>query len=134
MPELVRRIDVSPNSVAIVLKPTAFACIQDQGDSGHLLPAPAIEVPNPSANNVRSQHLIVRPESSKNPTPAKWLVKAIARAATWYDDIFSGRVASLREIAEREGVAEKSSRNTFRWLCSIPSLSKTASTAAQLFR
>ena len=39
--------------------------------------------------------------------PAKWLVKAIARGVTWYDDLLSGRAASMRDIARSENVSER---------------------------
>jgi hypothetical protein len=38
------------------------------------------------------------------PDPA--LIKAVARGHLWFDDLATGRAASLREIAEREGVTE----------------------------
>ena len=53
-----------------------------------------------------STHLVVRPDAPGT-TPARWLVKALARSITWYDGLVSGRAASFREIALREGVAER---------------------------
>src|SRR5690606_15737152 len=65
-----------------------------------------IEVPNPFGGKPKSGHLVVRPNGGQNLAPSKWLVKAIARSATWYDDLASGRATSPRELARREGVDE----------------------------
>jgi hypothetical protein len=35
------------------------------------------------------------------------LLKAVARAHCWFDDLISGRVASIAEIALREGVGKR---------------------------
>jgi hypothetical protein len=43
-----------------------------------------------------------RPTSSN-----KSLIKAIARAVTWYDDLVSARVASARDIAKQENLDER---------------------------
>ena len=49
-------------------------------------------------------HLIVPAPERREAAPAKWLIKALARGITWYDDLATGRAASFREIAEAEGV------------------------------
>ncbi len=51
-----------------------------------------------------------RDRSSRRATTAAGATgrsKALARSVTWYDDLVSGRAVSFREIAEREGVAER---------------------------
>ena len=40
-----------------------------------------------------------------NPEPA--LIKAVARAYRWFDELASGRAESLREIAKAEGVGDR---------------------------
>ena len=42
---------------------------------------------------------------TSNPDPA--LIKAIARAHRWFNDLAGGRTASLREIAKAEGVSDR---------------------------
>lgn len=37
----------------------------------------------------------------------KALIKALARAATWYNDLVAGKASSIREIADQENVSER---------------------------
>ena len=53
--------------------------------------------------------MIVRPDRSsarESPKPDRSLIKAIARAYAWRDEIESGDAGSLTEIAAREGVSQ----------------------------
>ncbi|WP_439495007.1 hypothetical protein [Bosea sp. (in: a-proteobacteria)] len=54
-------------------------------------------------------HLVVPPTDGADSSSRseKSLVKAIARAVTWYDDLVAGRASSMREIATTEGVSER---------------------------
>ena len=42
------------------------------------------------------------------------LIKSVARGHLWFDDVASGRAASLQAIAEREGVTEGYVRRLIR--------------------
>jgi site-specific DNA recombinase len=105
--ELITRIDVSSDSIGILLNtrkllPRAMSDVDDQ-----VAVACTIEVPNTFEGKSRSAHLVDRNNGARNLAPAKWLVKALARSISWYDDLVSGRAASFREIAVREGVDER---------------------------
>jgi DNA invertase Pin-like site-specific DNA recombinase len=104
--ELISRIDIKSDKITLHLKTVPLSA-NAFGSGSHASATGAIDLNNPFAAKVRSQHLVVRPDGAGNTPPAKWLIKALARSATWYDDLVSGRAASFREIAEREGVAER---------------------------
>jgi site-specific DNA recombinase len=48
--------------------------------------------------------LVIEGESARAPRPDPALLKAIARGQQWFKELASGRAASVREIAKREGV------------------------------
>jgi len=48
--------------------------------------------------------LVIEGETSPAKRPDPSLLKAIARGHRWFADLASGRAASIREIARREGV------------------------------
>jgi len=48
--------------------------------------------------------LVIEGESPRAPRPDPALLKAIARGHRWFKELASGRAASVREIAKREGV------------------------------
>jgi hypothetical protein len=50
--------------------------------------------------------LVTEGESARAPRPDPALLKAIARGHRWFHELASGRTASIREIAKREGVYE----------------------------
>ena len=54
-------------------------------------------------------------ESDSNPTRVDLpLLKAVARARRWCNDLLSGRVRSVDELAQREGVEGRSVRRLVR--------------------
>ena len=48
--------------------------------------------------------LVIEGETSAAKRPDPSLLKAVARGYRWFSELASGRAASIREIAEREGV------------------------------
>jgi ParB-like chromosome segregation protein Spo0J len=48
--------------------------------------------------------LVIESESVRAPRPDPALLRAIARGHQWFKELASGRAASVREIAKREGV------------------------------
>ncbi len=105
--DLVDKIVITPENLRIDLKRKPLLGDTAPGSDQHEAPVCTIDVCNPFAANGRSTHLVVRPDETRNAAPAKWLVKALARGISWYDDLVSGRAESFREIAAREGVAER---------------------------
>jgi ParB-like chromosome segregation protein Spo0J len=53
------------------------------------------------------KRLLIPGEGAPDPRLDRALLKAIARAHCWFDDLISGRVASMTEIAVREGVGKR---------------------------
>lgn len=103
--DLVKRIDVRSEAISIDVRTEALLP-ETAGTDDSQFAACTIEAANPFAARNQSKHLVVRHDTIGS-TPSKWLIKAMARSVTWYDDLVSGRAASFREIAEREGVAER---------------------------
>ncbi len=66
-----------------------------------------LALPILSLNKGRQKHLLLENTALPETPLDKPLIKAIARAVTWYDDLISGRVKTLREIAEEENVSER---------------------------
>jgi site-specific DNA recombinase len=104
--EIVSRIEISPDTLAIQLNVRRLVPT-DKWDDERNGASLTIEIPYPFGGKHQSRHLVVRPDGGQNRAPSKWLVKAIARSVTWYDDLASGRATSLCEIARREGVDER---------------------------
>lgn len=104
--EIISRIEISPDTVAIQLN---AGCLVPAGELDEESNAAtcAIEIRKSFGGKHQSRHLVVRPDGGQPRAPSKWLVKALARSVTWYDDLASGRAVSLREIAVREGVDER---------------------------
>jgi site-specific DNA recombinase len=105
--ELIKRIDISTERIGIHLNVEKLLPGGATGNADDKVATCTIEAANPFVGKSQSRHLVIRQNDARNPTPAKWLVKALARGVTWYDDLVSGRAASYREIAAREAVAER---------------------------
>jgi DNA invertase Pin-like site-specific DNA recombinase len=105
--ELVRCIDISPDRIGIRLNLDKLLPEGASHEADKESSTCTIEMANPFTGNSQSRHLVVRQDATPGTTPARWLVKALARSITWYDDLVSGRAVSFREIATREGVAER---------------------------
>ncbi|MBX3582971.1 MAG: recombinase family protein [Rhizobiaceae bacterium] len=103
--DLIKRIDILPDTISVILKTEVQPPGTADSDDSQLA-ARTIVVANPFTARSQSKHLVVRQDTIGS-APSKWLIKALARSITWYDDLVSGRAASFREIAEREGVAER---------------------------
>jgi len=104
--EVISRIEVSSDTLAIQLNRRSL--VPGDGLDGERNNTTfRIDIPNPFGGKHQTKHLVVRPDGQQNRAPSKWLVKALARSVTWYDDLASGRAASLREIAQAESVDER---------------------------
>jgi site-specific DNA recombinase len=75
------------------------------------------------------RHLaLVLPNTDPHSLPRldKPLLKAIARGATWYEDLKSGRVSSMRDIAVQENVSERYVSKIIRYAFLAPDLVEKA--------
>ena len=110
---LVDRITIRRDGLRIELKATPFGSAASFADGQ----ARAKHDPTPAAIDIEARfvkkgqdlHLVVLPGDGADATARldKSLIKAIARAVTWYDHLVRGRVASMREIATAEDVSER---------------------------
>lgn len=110
---VIRRITIRRDSLQIELRANVLSRMEspdgpdpqdDGGESGK-----AIDIATRFVRKGQDLHLIVPATDGVDQAARldKPLVKAIARAVTWYDDLVGGRATSMREIAEREQVSER---------------------------
>jgi site-specific DNA recombinase len=110
---LVERITIRRDGICIELKADPFGWIRTQDESGDLsdneTSPVAIDVEARFVRKGQDLHLVVPPTDGANLSARldKSLVKAVARAVTWYEDLVSGKAASMREIATAENVSER---------------------------
>jgi hypothetical protein len=65
-----------------------------------------LDVPRPAHLPRRGLTHALASSSGPGPELDRPLIKAIARAVTWYDDLVTGKAASVRDIAVAENVSE----------------------------
>jgi len=110
---LVRRITIRRGGLQIELRSDALSPMdtQDgrdpQDDGGGS--CKAMDIAARFVRKGQDLHLIVPAADGVDQAARldKPLLKAIARAVTWYDDLVAGRASSMRDIAEREQVSER---------------------------
>jgi site-specific DNA recombinase len=110
---LVERVTIRRDGLSIELKSDPIGC-SSHNDAEHneaeadCVPL-TIEVEARFVRKGQDLHLVVPPTEAAdfNARLDKSLIKAIARAVTWYDDLVTGRVGSMREIATAEDVSER---------------------------
>lgn len=110
---LVRRITVRRDGLQIELRSDALGLMDTQDDRGSQDASEGmrreIEVAARFVRKGQDLHLVVPAAEGTDQAARldKPLVKAIARAVTWYDDLVAGRASSMREIAARENLSER---------------------------
>lgn len=110
---LVERITIRRDGLRIELKPDPLGCAaafgKEQGRANDDATPTAIEIEARFVKKGQDLHLVVPPGDGADTTAQldKSLIKAIARAVTWYDDLVHGRAGSMREIAAAEDVSER---------------------------
>jgi site-specific DNA recombinase len=109
--DLLARVSVSSASLKISIKRDRLLAIltdkfveqsQDNGkDNGNII---SLEVPIPAVSAGGSGKLVFENQNAK--TPDAVVVKAIARASIWFEQLTTGKSQSMAEIAVREGITD----------------------------
>jgi site-specific DNA recombinase len=107
--DIVERIAIGEQALRIELKRPALLrhltneiVIDDDG------PPIAIDVPvSFTRRGVEARLIVDGPSGAADRAPDAALVKAVARAHVWFDELTSGRAGSIVEIAKREGVSDR---------------------------
>lgn len=110
---LVEQITIRRDGLCILLKSDplgreAFLDDADRRDEGEVASI-AIEIEARFVKKGQDLHLVVPPAEGGDQVARldKALIKAIARAVTWYDDLVARRATSMRDIAAAEDVSER---------------------------
>jgi site-specific DNA recombinase len=123
--DLLARVTVSNQSLEIAIKRDRLLTIlteesveqsQDNGqDNGNII---SLEVPIPAVAGGGSGKLVFEDQNAKIPDAV--VVKAIARAAIWFEQLTTGKAQSMAEIAVREGITDNYVSNLIHlaWLSS----------------
>jgi site-specific DNA recombinase len=130
---IVERITVSRERLRIELKPDPFGSTKTQegggsNDEPHDRSAAIIEIALRFVAKGQDMRLVIPPSDGiyQSVPLDKSLIKALARAVTWYDDLITGRADSMREIAAQENVSERYVAQLLRLAFLKPKLSKLA--------
>ena len=106
---ILARVTVSPTSLKIVLKRDRLLAIltdknvqQFQNDAQDNIISMKVTVP--AAPGRGSGKLVFEDQNAK--TPDAVVVKAIARASIWFEQLTAGKSGSMAEIAVREGITD----------------------------
>jgi hypothetical protein len=108
---LIDRVELSAEGFRLALKlPTQFAPTAEA--ASHACVAVARFIPMQIKRRGVELRLVVNGDRGKAQKADPALLKAIARAHRWFDDLVTGRVASMAEIGKREGLP----KNYVSWL------------------
>lgn len=110
--QLTNRIDLKSNGIQVVLKLPIPAGEQDGGTSPVHLTLTRL-VPMRMKRRGVEMKIILEGDATPNRVDLP-LLKAIARAHRWSQDLLSGRVRSTGELAKREGLDRRSVRRLLR--------------------
>jgi site-specific DNA recombinase len=99
---LIERVELKPQGLRVTIKlPVATASP----------PSAAVSITHELPIQIRrrgvEKRLLIPGAATHDSRPDRALLKAVARAHCWFDDLISGRVASMAEIAAREGVGKR---------------------------
>ena len=127
---LVDRVHLTDNGIRVSLKvPIA--------DPGTLPAANAHELiitrffPMTIRRRGVEMRLVIKGNSTPAPRADSALLKAVARAHQWSDDLLSGRVRSIEGIAERERVGARYVRRLMRLAFLVPKIVEMIATGSQ---
>jgi site-specific DNA recombinase len=122
----IERIDVHENHLAVRLKPADHEETPDSTDD-HLLSIPWQKPPSKKARQILLPHGI--PRNEVRPTRIERrarLVNAIARGRRWLDEIVSGSVAGVEQIATRQKCSVRQVNMTISLAFLAPDLVRAA--------
>jgi site-specific DNA recombinase len=100
--EQVARIDVHEDRLAVRLKSVDDEEISNAGDD-YLLSSPWQKPPSRISRQILVPHGISKNEIHQRGSNAARLVSGIARGRRWLDEIISGAVTDVQQIATRQG-------------------------------
>ncbi len=110
--EIVERLDLSRDGIRVALKLPIFPA-EERGGAPPSYIALTKFVPMQMKRRGVEMRMVI--EGDSNPSRIDLpLLKAVARARSWSDDLLSGRVRSVDELARREGVEGRSVRRLIR--------------------
>lgn len=95
--DLVERVDLSNDGLTLFLDLSAFADVP-------------LRISHAVATTIKRRGVEMRmviDGPAVNATADRFLIKAIVKAATWFDDLAAGRATSVAEIANVEGVTNR---------------------------
>ena len=111
----------------IIVRPKAIEIIRSEADPGEplLLPwsPPPVRIRREITLPGNADHTGLRPIRSG---ARARLVEGIAKARLWLDELVAGRVTDTQEIAEREGISDRSVRMMLNLAFLSPQLVKAA--------
>ncbi|MEQ8836531.1 MAG: hypothetical protein RID07_06970 [Lacipirellulaceae bacterium] len=96
---MVERVDLAPDRLAFSLNLSPISNERDM--------VVRHAVPTRIRRRGVEMKLVLEGNSDAATTPDPALIKAIARAHRWFDDLVSGRARSLGEISEKDGVSDR---------------------------
>jgi site-specific DNA recombinase len=109
---LVNRIDLSDSSIRLALKlPIPSSDGQPAESAAHMITR---VVPMQIKRRGVEMRLVIKGNGTPAPRADRALLKAVARAHQWSDDLLSGRARSIEEIAERQRVGARYVRRLTR--------------------
>ena len=124
--KLVRRVNVEEEGIQVELKRAALlgevgaeTVAAEEADTT----AVVIDIPASFARRSTETRLVVHDTIgvvARSPDPA--LLKAVARAHVWFEELSRGRARSITEIADREGVTDRYVAHTINVAFTSPAL------------
>jgi DNA invertase Pin-like site-specific DNA recombinase len=110
--KIIERVDLSRGGVKLALKlPLLSAEGPDAGNPGHVSLSKFVPV-EMKRRGVETKMVF---QGDDTPRPVNLpLLRAVARARKWSDDLLSGRVRSVDEVAKREGLDPRSAHRLMR--------------------
>jgi site-specific DNA recombinase len=100
--ELVARIVIEDDMLAITLRRAALRESSAGDDEDPI----RFSVPVQFRRRGVEMKLVIAGDTARPARPDPVLIKAVARAHLWFEDLATGRVPSLQAIADREGITE----------------------------
>jgi hypothetical protein len=108
--DLLSRVTVAKTSLKISVKPTQLRAMlsnnSEPPESAASEPDVLLEAEFVAANRDKANKLLIEKPRGPRSGPDPAVVKAVARAHSWFDQLVSGKAHSMAEIATREKVTD----------------------------